>query len=61
MALKKYKISIRKNKKGQSVIEYVLLLAIAIICLVVGTNFISNVKGNAFESHFQTASSWISG
>jgi len=41
--------------RGQSVIEYVLLVAISVIALVVGGNFFSGLKGGAFETHFQSA------
>ena len=61
MAFKKYKISVKNNRKGQSIIEYVLLLAITIIGLVAGINFISNIQGGALESHFQDARAWIGG
>ena len=46
-------------KNGQSVIEYVLLAAIAVIALIVGAGF----GRGAFENHFNTASSgyFISG
>jgi uncharacterized protein (UPF0333 family) len=48
-------------KKGQAVIEYALLVAIAIIALVGTVNFVSKIKKNAFEDHFQRASYLIGG
>ncbi len=41
------------NKEGQSIIEYVLLVAIAIFALIVGANF----GAGAFNQHFKKASS----
>jgi hypothetical protein len=49
------------RKTAQSVIEYALLTAIVIIALLVGSNFISRLKSNAFENHFQSASYYIGG
>jgi uncharacterized protein (UPF0333 family) len=57
MSLKKYKISLQK--RGQSIVEYILLVAIAILGLVGATNFISYLKDNAFETHFQKAAWYI--
>jgi len=48
-------------KKGQSVIEYVLLVAVTIITLLAASNFISKFKSNALEDHFQTARYYAGG
>ncbi len=52
---------INGHQKAQAVIEYALLVAIAIIALVATSNFVSRLKGNnsAFERHFEQASSMI--
>jgi len=52
---------IKGQQKAQAVIEYALLVAIAIIALVATSNFVSKLKSNAFEDHFQTASYLIGG
>ncbi len=39
-------------KEGQSIVEYVLLVAIAIFALILGANF----GAGAFNKHFKTAS-----
>ena len=52
---------IHRQEKAQAVIEYALLVAIAIIALVAATNFVVTIKNNAFERHFQTASWYIGG
>ncbi len=49
------------TKSAQSVIEYVLLVAIAVIALVVGSNFVGKLKNNAFDNHFKTAAYYIGG
>lgn len=58
MTLKKYKMNLN-GEVGQSVIEYALLVAISVIALVVGSNFVAGVKGRAFEAHFQKANARI--
>jgi len=52
---------INRQRKGQAVIEYALLVAIAIIALVGTINFVSTVKNNAFDNHFKIASYLIGG
>lgn len=42
-------------RKGQNLIEYTLLVAIAIITLLL-TNFVINVKNGAFKNHFTDVS-----
>ncbi len=42
-------------KRGQSTIEYVLLAAITVVALVVGSNFVAKIKTGGFEKHFQSA------
>jgi len=41
-----------RSKAGQSIIEYVLLVAIAVLALILGANF----GAGAFNKHFKTAS-----
>ena len=52
-----------RMKRAQSVIEYALLVAIAIIALIATTNFVSRLQRRvgAFEEHFRTASGLIGG
>ncbi len=59
MSLKKFKISYGAN--GQSVMEYTLLVTIAIIGILVVGMFVSRLKTNAFEDHFQAAGHAIGG
>lgn len=65
MGLKKFLKFERKGQRnteemGQSSLEYILLVAIAIIALL-GANFIINIKNNSFESHFQRAKYFLGG
>jgi uncharacterized protein (UPF0333 family) len=52
---------VNRQEKAQAVIEYVLLVAIAILALVGTVNFVSRLKSNAFEDHFQNATRLIGG
>lgn len=49
----------RNTKSGQSIIEYTLLVAIAIAALFIFDFLI--FKDNPFEAHFRNASSYIGG
>ena len=49
------------RKRAQSVIEYVLLVAISISALIVCTNVIGSLKSNAFKDHFDEAAKHIGG
>jgi cell division protein FtsL len=57
MKLKKF---LKSKEKSQSIIEYSLLVAIAIIALLLA-HFLINVKNNAFENHFGIAKFYIGG
>ncbi len=46
---------IQRQEKGQAIIEYALLVAIAILALVTVSNFVSRLKRGAFENHFDRA------
>ncbi len=50
-----------RQEEAQAVIEYALLVAIAIIALVGTVNFVSklNKNNNAFDRHFMSASELI--
>ncbi|MFA5157446.1 MAG: hypothetical protein WC532_08730 [Candidatus Omnitrophota bacterium] len=50
-----------KKALSQSTIEYVLLVAITIIALVVGANFVDQIKGGAFQAHFDAAKPFVAG
>jgi hypothetical protein len=52
---------VNNGRSAQSVVEYALLTAIAIIALLATSNFVSRLKRNAFEDHFQRASFFIGG
>lgn len=58
-------VFLKNNKiykcRAQSVIEYALLVAIAIVALLISANFVSRLKSNAFENHFQAARGSIGG
>ena len=41
-----------RTKAGQSIIEYVLLVALAVFALILGANF----GAGAFNNHFKVAS-----
>ncbi len=65
MSLKKFliikqKINSRFARFGQAVIEYVLLVAIAIITLIV-VDFITRSRDGSFSQHFNTVNSYITG
>jgi len=57
----KYRQSFFKRITGQSTIEYVLLLAIVIIALVVGNQFLKKIRGGPLDAHFINASKYIGG
>jgi len=59
MTLEKFKISYKTS--GQSVLEYTLLVTIAIVGLLVGTMFLSKLKDDKFEQHFKAAGHKIGG
>lgn len=54
MDSKKRKISLQ-DRAGQSVIEYILLVAISVVALIAGSNFVANAKKGGFEGLFQAA------
>jgi len=62
MIFKKYLRIIRKNQtigeKGQSVLEYALLVAIAVTALLV-MNFVLDAKEGKFTNHFNTVATYI--
>lgn len=57
----KYRQRSFKRITSQSTIEYILLLAIVIIVLVVGNNFLKRIRGGLLDKHFITAAEWIGG
>jgi len=51
---------LKRRKAAQSVIEYILLVAVAIIALL-AVNFLGKFKsGGPFEAHFNNVSGFIS-
>ena len=58
MTFQKYK---NNGRSAQSVVEYALLTAIAIVALLATSNFVSRLKRNAFEDHFQRVSVLVGG
>ena len=46
------------NANGQCVLEYALLVTIAIVALLV-MNFVLNAKEGGFTNHFNTAATYI--
>lgn len=57
MSLKKF---LKSNSKAQSIIEYALLTAIA-ISGILGLHFVTRVRNNAFNDHFNIAAYYIGG
>lgn len=60
MSLKKYLKRASKANKGQNILEFALLTAIAIVALL-SSGFLTNLRNpsNAFSQHFQATASHI--
>ncbi len=50
----------RNQRNGQSILEYALVVAMAIVSLL-AVNFVLAVKNNSFERHFEKAALYTSG
>ena len=48
------------GRKGQSFVEYTLLVVVALIALL-SISFVNNLKGGAFTTHFNTVKACIVG
>lgn len=58
VSLERFSINKEAQEKGQSALEYALLVAIAITALLI-FNFVSNAKEGSFENHFQGMASYM--